>query len=286
MEYPMAEPSKAEKLITLLQEIESLEEEMKRDTALLGLEAATMGVGSKFVKKGMPKEKIQGIMDDEVGFMLDDWYSEWGRMPGREPVYARGKSPLPDEGAEVYDEMFPPRELTAKEHQKLMEGGFVDSPQIYGWGRRPDTAERSAKATKLAEDTVEPFKKALVAKAAQDTATGYKQLSSLALPVIPTLDALYGSYTKRSDLLKQADELKGQLSPEDLQDVERRLMEARPKYGQAAPAIRPSTEEQRKAATHKGQERPEQPVSPSSVGKGLSEEQRKQVEDFLLKMEK
>ena len=283
----MAEPSKSEKLISLLQEIESIEEEMKSDLGLLGLEAATMGVGSKFVKKGMPKEEIQEIVDDEVGFLLDDWHSSWGRMPGREPVYARGKSPLPDEGAEVYDEMFPPRELTAKEHQKLMEGGFVDSPQIYGWGRRPDTAERSAKATKFAEDTMKPFKKALVEKAAQDTATGYKQLSSMALPVIPTLDALYGSYTKRSDLLKQADELKEQLSPEELQDVERRLMEARPKYGLAEPSLpTPSAEEQQKAATHKGKEKPEQPVSPSNFGKGLSEEDKKKIEDFLLKMDK
>ena len=259
----MAEPSKAEKLITLLQEIESLEEQMKSELGLLGLEAATMGVGSKFVKKGMPKGEIDEIIEDEAYSIIDRVEQE------------------------DFEKMFPKRELTSQEmYDDFLKEGYVDSPEFSMTGRRPDSKERMGKAVEYYKDQLKPLEKEMMAKAAQDTATGYKQLSSLALPVIPTLDALYGSYTKRSDLLKQADELKGQLSPEDLQDVERRLMEARPKYGQAAPAIRPSTEEQRKAATHKGQERPEQPVSPSSVGKGLSEEQRKQVEDFLLKMEK
>ena len=256
----VASDDAVQELFNYLKEIEGLENDMSSNLALLGVEGLTLGLGKGLVKKGMTKEQIDEIIEDEAYSILDRLH-EGNVRTGM-------------------DKMWPPRELTKEEHQVLLNKGFVDSPKMSMHSSRPDTAERGDKAISYFKNQLEPFEKSLVEQAAKDTAQGYSQLSNMAIPIIPTAKDIYDSYNKRTDLLNKADQIRGVLSKEQLEQVEQMLVNSQTVYGKATPSLpTPSKEKQQELSTHKSTQ--EAPVTPTTFGENLTEKEKEEIEKFL-----
>ena len=248
----------AQQLFNYLKEIEQLESCMSRDAVALGVEGLTLGLGSKLVTKGMTKQQIDDIIEDEAYSIID-------RV-----------------GQKDFDKMFPKRDLTTEEmYEQFLKDGYVDSPEFSMANRRPDSQQRMDKAVDYYTKQLEPYEKSLVGQAAKDTAKGYAQLAGMGLPIVPTAKNIYDAYNKRTDLLNKADEIKATLSEDQLKQVEQMLKDSQPVYGKATPSLpAPSKKEQQERATHKSTKKSS--ASPTTFGKNLTEEERKEIEEFLL----
>ena len=261
----VASDDAVQELFNYLKEIEGLESDMSGNLALLGVEGLTLGLGKGLVKKGMTKKQIDEIIEEEAYSIID-------RMG--EGVQGEGW---------VYkgmDQMFPKRDLTKKEELDLLKKGYVDTEKMSMHSARPDTAERLDKAVSYYTKQLEPFEKSLVEQAAKDTAQGYSQLSNMAIPMIPTAKNIYDAYNKRTDLLNKADQIRGVLSKEQLEQVEQMLVNSQTVYGKATPSLpAPSKEKQQELSTHKSTQ--EAPVTPTTFGENLTEKEKEEIEKFL-----
>jgi hypothetical protein len=90
------------------------------------------------------------------------------------------------------------------------------------------------------------------------------------LPVVPTAESLYSGYQKKEDLMGRAEELKKDMTPEEIKEAEERLIDIKGTRKYLGPD----------PVTGEYPALPEQPVSPSSFGQ-LSEGEEMSVIEFI-----